>query len=43
MFFSDKGCVFLAGDLNARSSNKRDYVDLLNGRSNETHATGSMP
>ena len=43
MFFSDKGCVFLAGDLNARSSNKRDYVDLLNGRSNETHATGSIP
>ena len=38
MFFSDKGCVFLAGDLNARSSNKRDYVDI-----NETHTTSSIP
>ena len=42
-FFSEKGDVFLTGDLNARSGNKRDFIEILNGRSDETLGTSRIP
>ena len=42
-FFSEKGDVFLTGDLNCRSGNKRDFIEILNGRSDETLSTSSIP
>ena len=42
-FFSEKGDVFLTGDLNCRSGNKRDFIEISNGRSDETLSTSSIP
>ena len=42
-FFSEKGDVFLTGDLNARSGNKRDFIEILNGRSDEALGTSRIP
>ena len=42
-FFSEKGDVFLTSDLNCRSGNKRDFIEISNGRSDETFGKSSIP